>query len=194
MPKSKSHASKDQPLALALLMADHRDVENLFERYQQGKDDDVDTRRRIAKQICDALTVHAQVEEELLYPWLRETLAEDDQDMVEEAQVEHNGVKDLVVQIEAADDVDASFDAMVKVLGEYVRHHVKEEESRIFPAVSSEREALDEIGREIVSRRTEIKEELGVFAEEGDDDEDDVREPSHAGQRGRNSPRPQRTR
>jgi hemerythrin-like domain-containing protein len=96
--------------------------------------------------------------------------------MVEEAQVEHNGAKDLIAQIEAADEVDATFDAMVKVLSEYIKHHVNEEETEIFPEVASEKEALDEIGQEMASRKTEIKEELGIAEEaaaEGDGDETD---------------------
>jgi hemerythrin-like domain-containing protein len=174
MPKSKSRSTKDQPLAIELLMADHRKVEDLFEQYEQEKEADDGTKRQIAKQICDELTVHAQVEEELFYPWLRETLDEDDQDMVEEAQVEHNGAKDLIAQIEAADAIDPAFDAMVKVLGEYIKHHVKEEETEIFPEVAGEKEALDEIGQEMASRKTEIKEELGIAEEaaaEGEEDE-----------------------
>jgi hemerythrin-like domain-containing protein len=178
MPKSKSRSTKDQPLAVELLMADHRKVEDLFEQYEQEKEADDDTKRAIAKQICDELTVHAQVEEELFYPWLRETLDEDDQEMVEEAQVEHNGAKDLIAQIEAASEIDATYDAMVKVLSEYIKHHVKEEETEIFPAVSGEKEALDEIGQEMASRKNEIKEELGIVdeaaaegSEEGDDED-----------------------
>ena len=190
MPKSKSRSTKEQPLAIELLMADHRKVEDLFEQYEQEKESDDGTKRQIAKQICDELTVHAQVEEELFYPWLRETLDEDDQEMVEEAQVEHNGAKDLIAQIEAADAVDATFDAMVKVLSEYIKHHVKEEESEIFPEVASEKEALDEIGQEIVSRKAEIKEELGIAeeaaaeGEEGEEEEGDS--PPTSGRNGAN--------
>jgi hemerythrin-like domain-containing protein len=175
MPKSKNRSIKEQPLAIELLMADHRKVEDLFEQYEQEKEADDDTKRQIAKRICDELTVHAQVEEELFYPWLREALDEDDQEMVEEAQVEHNAAKDLIAQIEAAEEVDATYDAMVKVLSEYIKHHVKEEENEIFPEVSSEKEALDEIGQEMASRKAEIMEDLGIAGEAGEDDEDSPR-------------------
>jgi hypothetical protein len=81
----------------------------------------------------------------VFYPWLRETLDEDDVDMVEEAV-----------------SVDEVFDAKVKVLGEYVKHHVREEEGEIFPSVASEREALDGLGRQMQARKEELDEELGI--------------------------------
>ena len=171
MPKSKSGA-KAQPLAIELLMADHRKVEDLFEQYEGEKESDDATKRRIANKICAELTVHAQVEEEIFYPWLRENLDDDDMEMLEEAQVEHNGAKDLIAQIEAAGDVDATYDAMVKVLSEYIKHHVKEEENEIFPAVSSEKEELDALGQEMTSRKEELAEELGL-SDDDDDGEDE---------------------
>jgi hemerythrin-like domain-containing protein len=164
MPKSKSGSAK--PLAIETLMADHRKVEALFDKYEKAKDAEDDSRRDIAQAICSELTVHAQVEEEIFYPWLRETLDQDDMEMVEEAQVEHNGAKDLIAQIEGAVDVDAAYDAKVKVLSEYIKHHVKEEENEIFPAVSDQREALDELGQEMEARKVELKEELGIDEEQ----------------------------
>jgi len=171
MPKSKSGA-KAQPLALELLLADHRKVEDLFEQYEAEKESDDNTKRAIANRICGELTVHAQVEEEIFYPWLRENLDEDDMEMVEEAQVEHNGAKDLIAQIEGATKIDATYDAKVKVLGEYIKHHVKEEENEIFPAVSSEKDELDALGQEMSSRKEELVEELGL-ADDGDDGDDE---------------------
>ena len=173
MPKSKSGA-KAQPLAIELLMADHRKVEDLFEHYEAEKEGDDDTKRRIANRICGELTVHAQVEEEIFYPWLRENLDEDDMEMLEEAQVEHNGAKDLIAQIEAAAEIDATYDAMVKVLSEYIKHHVKEEENEIFPEVSSQKDELDELGQEMSARKEELVEELGL-ADEEDDESDGAR-------------------
>ena len=94
MAKSKSGAARAQPLAIELLMSDHRKVEDLFEQYDQEKESDDGTRREIAQKICAELTIHAQVEEELFYPWLRENLEDDEMEMVEEAQVEHQTAKD----------------------------------------------------------------------------------------------------
>ena len=152
MARSKSGAARAQPLALELLMADHRKVEDLFEQFEQEKESDEGTRREIAQQICAELTIHAQVEEELLYPWLREQLEDDDMEMVEEAQVEHNSAKDLIAQIEGASDIDEVFNAKVKVLGEYIKHHVQEEENEIFPEVRDQQDELDELGQEITAR------------------------------------------
>jgi len=160
MPKAK--AGNDKPLALEMLMADHRKVEDLFEQYEVAKDAGDESRKDIAAAICNEITVHAAVEEEMFYPWLRDTLDEDDMDMVEEAQVEHDGAKELVAQIEEAAAVDAEFDAKVTVLGEYIRHHVREEENEIFPSVAGEREALDELGREMQARKGELEDELGI--------------------------------
>jgi hemerythrin superfamily protein len=174
MAKSKTGSSGSQPLAIELLMTDHRKVEDLFEQYDSEKESGEDTRRGIAQQICNELTVHAQVEEELFYPWLRENL--DDMERVEEAQVEHNGARDLIAQIETAEAVDDHYNAMVKVLGEYIKHHVKEEEQNIFPEVKDKQEELDALGQEMAARKGELKEELGLVDEaagagEGADEE-----------------------
>jgi hemerythrin superfamily protein len=170
--KKSASGAKSQPLALELLMADHRKVEDLFEQYDSEKESDEDTRRAIAQKICGELTVHTTVEEEILYPWLRENL--EDMEMLEEAYVEHNGAKDLIAQIESSSEVDDAYNAKVKVLSEYVKHHVKEEEQEIFPEIRSEKEELDELGQQIASRKSELMEELGLTddAEEGDDGEE----------------------
>lgn len=169
MPKSKSGSAKAQPLAIELLEADHRKVEDLFERYDGEKESDDQTRRAVAGQICNELKAHAQLEEELFYPWLRENLEEDEMEMLEEAEVEHAGAKDLIAQIEAATEVDAHFDAMVKVLSEYIKHHVKEEEEEIFSTVRAEKEELDELGQEMAARKVEIAEEIGLEDEDAPD-------------------------
>lgn len=173
MARSKSGAARAQPLALELLMADHRKVEDLFEQFEQEKEGDEGTRREIAERICTELTIHAQVEEELFYPWLRENLDEDEMELVEEAQVEHNSAKDLIAQLEGATDIDEQYNAKVKVLGEYIKHHVQEEENEIFPAVRDEQEELDELGQEMAARKGELKEEMGVAdeAEEAEEGE-----------------------
>ena len=163
MAKSKSGTgTRGQPVAIELLESDHRNVAALFEKYEQEKDGDVETKRGIAERICGELTAHAQVEEELFYPWLRENLDEKDIEMVEEAQVEHDGAKDLIAQLEGATEIDATYDAKVKVLGEYIKHHVKEEEQEIFPKVRDKKEELDELGQEMAARKVELLEELGL--------------------------------
>jgi hemerythrin-like domain-containing protein len=151
-----------QPVAIELLESDHRKVEALFEQYEDGKDGEEDAKRALAERICGELTVHAQVEEELFYPWLRENLEDDEMEMVEEAQVEHQSAKDLIAQIEGAGSIDESFDARVKVLSEYIKHHVKEEEEEIFEAVADRQEELDELGQQMHARKAELMEEMGL--------------------------------
>ena len=188
MARSKSGAARAQPLALELLMSDHRKVEDLFEQFEQEKDSDEGTRREIAQQICAELTIHAQVEEELFYPWLREQLEDDDMEMVEEAQVEHNTAKDLIAQIEGATDIDEVFNAKVKVLGEYIKHHVQEEENEIFPEVRDQQEELDELGQEMSARKGELMEEMGLSEESSEEDEENEDEDGGRG-RGKSASR-----
>ena len=165
---ARKNSSRALPLALELLEADHRKVEGLFEQYEREKESDEETKRPIAERICGELTVHAQVEEELFYPWLRENLSEEDMEMVEEALVEHGTAKDLIAQLEGA-EIDETYDAKVKVLSEYIKHHVKEEEEEIFVEVSEMQEELDELGQQMAARKAELMEEMGLT--EGDGEE-----------------------
>ena len=158
--------SAGQPIAIELLMADHRKVEQLFEDFE-GEREDTEVKSAIAEKICNELKVHTQVEEELLYPWLSENFDEEDQDMVREAQVEHQTAKDLIAKIEECDPEDEQYDALVKVLSEYIKHHVREEEQEIFPKVSSMTEELDELGQEIAARKADLMEEMGMEDESG---------------------------
>jgi len=156
-----------QPLAIELLMTDHRKVEMLFDQYEEEKEGDEETKRTLAQQICGELTAHAQLEEELFYPWLRENLDEEKMELVEEAEVEHQSAKDLIAQIEGAGEVDETYDAKVKVLGEYIKHHVQEEENEIFEEVREMQEELDELGQEMAARKAELMEEMGLEMDEG---------------------------
>ncbi len=164
---TKSARGGSQPVAIELLMADHRKVEQLFDEFESQKDD-TEAKSGIAERICNALKVHAQVEEELFYPWVAEQVDDDDQEMVEEAKIEHQSAKDLIAKIEACDPDDDQYDALVKVLSEYIKHHVKEEEQEMFPQVASKADELDELGQEIAARKAELKEEMGI--EEEDDE------------------------
>jgi len=155
---------KSLPLALELLTSDHRNVEDLFQEFETLKDADDASRVAVAQKICAELTVHAQIEEDLVYPWLRENL--DETDMVAEAEVEHATLKQLIAQIEPVGEPDEAFDAKVKVLSEYVKHHVKEEENEIFPEVADEKEELDELGQELAARKAELRSEMGLPSED----------------------------
>ena len=179
MAKSKSGGAR--PVAIELLEADHRNVEALFDQYESEKESDDGTKRAIALQICGELTAHAQLEEELFYPWLRENLDEEDMELLEEAYVEHASAKDLIAQIESANDVGPEFDAKVKVLGEYVKHHVEEEENEIFKEVRDMQDELDELGQEMHARKAELMEELGLT--QGEEDLEDSEETEGNGRR-----------
>ena len=138
--------------AIALLEADHREVEDLFDHYE-GASGDTD-KAEIAARICLALKVHAQIEEELFYPPAREETG--DGDLVDEAIVEHMGAKTLIAQIEAMKPGQPLFDAKVKVLREQIRHHVEEEETELFPEVRETRMDLEALGAKLAARKEEL--------------------------------------
>ena len=127
--------------ACTLLDTDHKAVKKLFKAYDElahsKARDAAGKKLELAREICHELTVHATIEEEIFYPALREALK--DTDMLAEAEVEHAGAKDLIAQIDAMDKADEMFDAKVKVLGEYIDHHVKEERNEIFPKARAAR-------------------------------------------------------
>ena len=163
---ARSTKSGARPVALEMLEADHRKVEKLFKQYEEAKEEGDARKQEIAEQVCNELTVHAQLEEEIFYPWLRENLSEEDMEMVEEAEVEHATAKDLIGQIEDAASPDETYDAKVKVLSEYIKHHVKEEEDEIFPKLGDFKDELDELGQQMAARKVELREELGLTEED----------------------------
>lgn len=128
---AKSPRSKD---AIALLKADHRTVEKLFKEYEKLAEKGGNTARKqkIADQICAELTIHTQIEEEIFYPGIHGFIEED---LLKEAVVEHTSAKELISQIESMSPSDELFDAKIQVLAEYIIHHVKEEETEMFPMV-----------------------------------------------------------
>ena len=142
--------------AIQLLRADHRKVQGLFDEFEKARGDD--KKAALAQEICAELKVHAQIEEEIFYPAAREALKE--QDLIDEATVEHASAKDLIAQIEQARAGDELFDAKVTVLGEYIKHHVKEEHNEIFPKVRKTRLDLKALGRELAERKEALKAEM----------------------------------
>jgi hypothetical protein len=113
------------PNAIAMLKAEHREVDALFKRYEKSKNKSV--KAKLALQICFDLSIHTTIEEELFYPAIKKTV---DPDIYDEAYVEHDGAKGLIAEILAGKPDDAFYDAKVKVLSEQIKHHVKEEEQR----------------------------------------------------------------
>ena len=151
--KRKSRRSAAPPDAIALLRADHQLVRELFDKFEKTRQDD--RKSALAEQICSELTVHAQIEEEIFYPAAREAIR--DESLIHEATVEHQGAKDLIAQIEASDPSDELFDAKVTVLGEYVKHHVKEEQNELFPQVRKTKLDLKELGERLMARKVELQ-------------------------------------
>ena len=140
--------------AIALLKADHRTVEDLFEQFESAKGDG--KKQKIALQICLELTVHAQIEEEIFYPACEGHVEEDD---LKEAYVEHDGAKVLIAEIEAGGPDDEYYEAKVKVLGEQIEHHVEEEEARMEGIFSQARKAgldMDALGDRLRARKDEL--------------------------------------
>jgi hemerythrin superfamily protein len=152
--------------AVSLLSDDHAEVAELFDEYEALADRDGadDEKQALAERICALLTVHSTVEEEIFYPAAREALDADK--LLDEAEVEHATAKDLIEQIQSMEPGDELYDAKVKVLGEYVQHHVQEEEGELFVRCQSADMDLDELGDEISARKDELMEELGMTDEE----------------------------
>lgn len=112
--------------AIALLKADHRKVEGLFAQFQKAKGEA--RKKELAEQICMELSVHAKIEEDIFYPACREEGV--DEDLMDEANVEHDSAKVLIAEIEKGSPDGEFYDAKVKVLSEMIKHHVKEEEKK----------------------------------------------------------------
>jgi hemerythrin-like domain-containing protein len=156
-------SSQRQKDVCDLLDADHKAVKKMFKDFESlcasHARSAPQLRLDLAREICIELTVHAQLEEELFYPALRAVIHETD--LIAEAEVEHQTAKDLIAQIEAADTADEEFNAKVKVLGEYIDHHVKEERNEIFPKARAARK-LDLVAMrdQAEARKQELLDEL----------------------------------
>lgn len=147
-------ATKRPQDAIALLKADHKEVNAMFKAFE--KTDDDGKKQELASNICKALTVHAQIEEEIFYPAAYDALDADGDDLLDEAQVEHASAKALIAEIEAMTVGQPLFDAKVKVLGEYIAHHVQEEETELFPECRDADMDLKALGLELAARKHEL--------------------------------------
>jgi hemerythrin superfamily protein len=141
--------------ALDLLKQDHDAVDKLFKRFDKLKEGGKGKEDCVA-QICEALTIHASIEEEIFYPEVRKKLA-DDEGMMDEAEVEHDGIKRLVAELEGMSAGEELYDARVTVLAEYVKHHVREEENEMFPKVRKAKVDTAALGAEMAARKEELK-------------------------------------
>lgn len=151
MPKT------NEPIdAIELLTQQHREVKEMFDRFENMTDRAKVSKKKLADEICNALIMHTTIEEEIYYPATREA-SEDAEDMVDEAVVEHASAKDLIAQIMEMDPGDDLYDAKVKVLGELVEHHVEEEEKEMFPKTRELKLDLKALGQEMQARQQEIE-------------------------------------
>lgn len=169
--KSSTAANTGSPDtdAIDLLAADHRNVEKLFKKYEKLAEDGgpYNEREALAATICAELTVHAQVEEEIFYPAARDVL--DEEDLVDEAIVEHATAKDLIAQLADMSPDDDLYDAKIKVLSELIEHHVEEEEEEMFPKLKKAKLDTASLGPKMAERKEQLFDELGVGAEAADD-------------------------
>lgn len=147
-------AQTETPDAVALLKADHRKVEELFEQFEKARSKD--RKEALAHEICTELKVHAMIEEKVFYPACR---GEIEDDLIDEAVVEHDSAKLLINEIEAGGPDEEFYDAKVKVLSELIEHHVKEEEQRVEGMFSQARKAglpMDDLGERMLAMKEEL--------------------------------------
>jgi hemerythrin superfamily protein len=153
---SKKTASRSKtPDAVALLKADHRQVEQWFSQFD--KSNSKSKKQQLADSICEALTIHTTIEEEIFYPAFLQ--ATKDKDLHHEAVVEHAGAKNLIAEIQDMSSSDDFFDAKVTVLSEMIKHHVKEEEQPggMFAEAKKSKMDLQQLGEQLAARKQELQ-------------------------------------
>jgi hemerythrin superfamily protein len=151
--KDKDKASD----AIALLKADHDSVKKAFKEFEKMDHEDTAAMQEIVEQVIAELKAHTTIEEEIFYPAVREEI--DDDDLMNEAEVEHSSAKDLIEQLEGMQPDDPKYAATFTVLCEYVLHHAEEEETEMFPATRKTELDLEELGEQMKARKEEL---LGV--------------------------------
>jgi hemerythrin superfamily protein len=156
MVASKTAAKVD---AIDMLIADHKKVQKAFKDFEKLKDGrSKKGKSDIVRQTCADLTVHTKIEEEIFYPAARKAIK--DADLMDEATVEHAGAKDLIAQLESMQPGDDLYDAKFTVLGESINHHVKEEQTDMFPKVRKTKLDLVALGRQMAQRKAELESKL----------------------------------
>lgn len=152
---SKSAAPKKRATAkdaVALLKADHAKVSGLFEQFEKSRSSA--KKKALVSEICTELSVHMQIEEGIFYPAVKAALK--DKTLVPEGIVEHGSLKDLIAQVDGAEPDGEFYNAKVKVLAEYVEHHVKEEHKEMFPKAKATSLDMAELGAEMAARKAEL--------------------------------------
>lgn len=149
--------------AIVLLKSDHKEAKELFKEYEKVKEHGSDEQKmKVAKEVCGALLIHMEIEEKIFYPRVRPDI--DDDDLMNEAVVEHNGAKELIKQLGEMKASDPMFDAKIKVLSEQIEHHVEEEETDMFPKVRKSGVDLVELGAQLFEAKNRMRVEHGLPA------------------------------
>ncbi len=176
--------SNGAPDAVAILTDDHKRVKALFKQYEKTKEEaSSDDKNALVTTICSELKVHAQLEEEIFYPAAREAINDDD--LLDEAEVEHASAKELIAQLDEMSPEDALYDAKVKVLGEHIDHHVKEEEGEMFPKAKKSELDTAALGEEMMTRKAALMRDMGLIEDGSDESDGDFapatskKQPSH---------------
>lgn len=158
--------------ALSILSEDHKYVQSLFKEFTGNKEnEDVQAKRELVKVICAELKIHAQIEEELFYPAAREAISDDE--LLDEAAVEHASAKDIMAKLSLMKPDNELYDAKVVVLGEYVNHHIEEEQNKLFPKLQEAEIDLYALGQKLLERKQQLIDELGLPQGETSDEEED---------------------
>ncbi len=157
--RAATGAGSDYQKIVDMLTKDHAEVAKLFKKFAKLKKADDDSRYEYVQEACKALEIHAAIEEQHFYPAARAASGEGEkeEDMLDEAEVEHIHIKELVSELKDADEDDPLCDAKVKVLCEYVTHHVKEEETELFPKLRKFKEAFDGVYDKMVEQRKQME-------------------------------------
>jgi hemerythrin-like domain-containing protein len=174
MPK-RNHSSIPKD-AITMLVEDHEKVQKLFEEFEKIRDDEA-AKQDLVDTVCAELTIHTQLEEEIFYPAVREAI--DDEDLMNEAEVEHNNAKQIINDLIDMQPDDELYDATFTVLGEGINHHIAEEQEAMFPKVKKAKLDLEALGEEMLQRKQELQAEMGV------EDEEEVEEPQSSGKKSR---------
>lgn len=168
---ASKNASAARKEVLDMLIEDHKSAKKLFREFEKLSDEDSEERESLVSLACAELKLHTQLEEECFYPALRGKLKEED--LLEEAEVEHASAKQLIEQLEGMDADDPKFTATFTVLGEYVKHHIKEEEKEMFEQVQRAKVDWPALLEQMTQRRMELETELGLADDEDADEVSD---------------------
>jgi len=165
-------------------------VQKLFKQAEKLESDDTEELQQLVMEACQELTLHADIEEELFYPALAAAADDDDQDLVREAMIEHRSARQMIQELQTMSPEDENYKPTFKVLGEYVNHHIEEEENDIFKAAKRAKLDMKELGQEIMQQKeaagqgdAESGEEMGSASSESESQTDEEEETSGGGGR-----------